>query len=160
MSPGRGLPLDGATGRAVRFVVTNLGGTLVETAVLWALCSWAFDSFAGRYLLAPLLAFQVAVLNNYTVAYLWVWRERVPRLWRDYCARLPRYEVSVVGAFAGRLALIALLGRMLRLDPVVCNLAALLVSGLFNFGSQERWVFAPQADGGPRECREIGASAG
>ena len=123
-----------------KFVLTNLSGTVVDTAVLLGL-SAVWTSPAALYLLAPVIAFEVATLSNFTLAYNWVWRERVEPSWNDFWARFVKFNLSVLGVFVARLGLIALLGFSSGLPVVVCNLIALTVSGLANFGAADQLVF-------------------
>lgn len=139
--------------RFLKFFLTNVSGTVVDTIALLAL-SKVFGSFVTLYLVAPVLAFEAAVLNNYTIAYFWIWGDRVERNWPDFARRLGDYHANALGVFLGRLALIAILGRWIGLDVVLCNLLALLVSGLFNFGSQDRVIFGS----GSRRRRSIGVN--
>ena len=135
-----------------KFVLTNLSGTVVDTAVLLAL-SAVLTSPAALYLLAPVIAFELATLNNFTLAYNWVWRERVEPSWKDFWTRFVKFNVSVLGVFLMRLGLIAALGFSLGLPVVVCNLIALTLSGLVNFGAADRLVFGGEAPVRPRPVR-------
>ena len=124
-----------------KFVLANLSGTVVDTAVLLGL-SVVWTSPAALYLLAPVIAFEVATLSNFTLAYNWVWRERVEPSCKDFWARFVKFNLSVLGVFVARLGLIALLGFSFGLPVVVCNMIALTVSGLANFGAADQLVFA------------------
>ena len=131
-----------------KFVLTNLSGTVVDTAVLLGL-SAVWSSPALLYLLAPVIAFELATLNNFTLAYNWVWRERVEPSWKDFWTRFVKFNVSVLGVFLMRLGLIAVLGFSLGLPVVVCNLIALTLSGLVNFGAADRLVCGGETPGRP-----------
>jgi putative flippase GtrA len=129
-------------GRFGRFVLVNASGTLLETVVLWAL-SRAWPSFGGSYLAAPVLAFECALLSNYTLSYVWVWRGQVAGTAADWASRLAPYHAGCAGVFLGRLGLVAAAGALLGVDVVLANFGALLLSGLASFGVQQRLVFSP-----------------
>jgi putative flippase GtrA len=126
--------------RSLRFVTTNLCGTVIETSVLAALGA-IWDRALLAYVLAPVLAFEVSVVHNFVASYLWVWPERVARGDRDLTRRLARYNLGVATVFLGRLALIVALGAGFGLPAAVSNLLALLVSGVVNYAVQDRIVF-------------------
>jgi putative flippase GtrA len=131
--------------RPLRFLLTNVSGTVLDTVVL-AVFSKLWSAPLLVYGAAPLVAFELAVLNNFTLAYFWVWGDRVRHRPRDYLARLGPYHANAFGVFAGRLVIILALGCALRLPVVVCNLLALLFSGLLSYGTQDRLVFRALAE--------------
>lgn len=123
-----------------RFVLTEGLGTVVDTAVLWLLSRYAFHSYAGDYLLAPVISFECAVFTNYCTASLFVWRDRmkqigVKRFFRKYVF----YNLSSSAVFLARMCVLLLLERFFGWDVVICNLVALCISGLANFSMAE-WV--------------------
>lgn len=121
-----------------RFVLAGSLGTAVDTAVLWLLSHFVFHRYAGDYLLAPLISFECAVFTNYCSAYFFVWRERRSGTKKFFMIYII-YNLSATGTFLLKMGFLLLLERLFSWHVVMCNLAALCVSGLINFSMGE-WV--------------------
>ena len=113
-------------------------GTLVDTFVLWILSDHVFtDGFWGEYIVSPVISFQCAVAVNYVISYFFVWKDRtrdrpdasVGRFFRLYL----KYNLTNSTVFLLRLGLLLLVERLTGWDVVVCNLTAMLFSGILNF---------------------------
>lgn len=113
-------------------------GTLVDTFVLWMLSDHVFtDGFWGEYIVSPVISFQCAVAVNYVISYFFVWKDRtrdrpdasVGRFFRLYL----KYNLTNSTVFLLRLGLLLLVERLTGWDVVVCNLTAMLFSGILNF---------------------------
>ncbi len=64
--------------KGVKFSVTSLLGTITDTVVLWVMSKYVFgDNHFEQYVLSPGISFECAVLVNYTVAFFYVWRDRL-----------------------------------------------------------------------------------
>ncbi|AEJ60345.1 hypothetical protein Spith_0058 [Spirochaeta thermophila DSM 6578] len=128
--------------RFLKFFASRLVGTGVDTFVLWLASSFLFSSYVGKYLVAPALSFEVAMLHNYTISYFWIWRKRIRhRGAADFFRRLLPYNLSVLFGFGVKMVLLLLLERLFHWDVVWCNLGALTVSGVINFFLGELVVF-------------------
>lgn len=130
--------------RYVKFIGTSLVGTLVDTLVLWLLSDFAFTKgYWGEYVISPALSFQSAVLVNFTISYFYVWKDRMDQergvgsYFRHYLA----YNLSCTSVFLVRLGAILLIERFTGWDVVICNLAAMCISGLVNFLLSNNLVF-------------------
>lgn len=115
-------------------------GTLVDTAVLWILSRYVFQQYVGEYLIAPVISFECAVFTNYCTAFFFVWGDRrksftAGRFWRKYVF----YNLSASGVFLIKMCFLLLFERLFGWGVVICNLAALCISGLINFSMGE-WV--------------------
>lgn len=113
-------------------------GTLVDTFVLWILSDHVFtDGFWGEYIVSPVISFQCAVAVNYVISYFFVWKDRtrdrpdasVGRFFRLYL----KYNLTNSTVFLLRLGLLLLVERFTGWDVVICNLTAMLFSGILNF---------------------------
>lgn len=113
-------------------------GTLVDTFVLWMLSDHVFtDGFWGEYIVSPVISFQCAVAVNYVISYFFVWKDRtrdrpdasVGRFFRLYL----KYNLTNSTVFLLRLGLLLLVERFTGWDVVICNLTAMLFSGILNF---------------------------
>lgn len=124
--------------RYVKYAGTSAFGTLVDTFVLWMLSDHVFtDGFWGEYIVSPVISFQCAVAVNYVISYFFVWKDRtrdrpdasVGRFFRLYL----KYNLTNSTVFLLRLGLLLLVERLTGWDVVVCNLTAMLFSGILNF---------------------------
>ena len=123
-----------------KFVLSGGLGTVVDTAVLWLLSHFIFRKYAGDYLIAPVISFECAVFTNYCTAFFFVWRDRVSqRTFRRFLGKYIYYNLSASGVFLIKMCILLLLERLFGWGVVICNLAALCVSGLMNFSMGE-WV--------------------
>ena len=125
-----------------RFVFSNSLGTLVDTLVRWVFSHFVFHGYTGQYLLSPFISFECAVLTNYLCSWHYIWHDRVkqytsPRFWRRYFY----YNLSSTGTFLVKMAFLLLFERIFGWNVVVCNLAALCLSGMLNFLMGECVIF-------------------
>ena len=123
--------------RFPKFVGVNAIGTIIDTAVLWLFSHFVFDGYVGEYVISPVISFECAVMSNYLFSYFGVWRER--RSAGSFVLKYIMYNISSSLVFMMKLGIILLLERMFGWNVVICNLAALCLSGLINFSLSE-WV--------------------
>ena len=128
--------------RLGKYASSSLIGTAVDMLVLW-LCSdfWLHD-YVGEYIISPCISFEAAVITNYLVAHFFVWHDRVSA--SPFVFVLPRflrYNVSCIFAFVVRLGISLLFQHWFQWDVVLCNLVAMLFSGLLNFTLQDCIIF-------------------
>ena len=145
-----------ATGplRFVEFFLTRNIGTLVDCAVLWLFADLVFKgSYVGENIISPTISFEAAVLVNYVTSCLWIWGPRIQgNRFRDHVRRFLTFNLSSVLGFLIKMALLLLCRHLFGWHVVVCNLAALTVSGFFNYFLAEVWVFGRRR---PRPSREL-----
>jgi putative flippase GtrA len=125
-----------------KFVSTNAIGTAVDTAALWLLATFVFESQTEQYVLAPILSFELAVLNNFSLSCFWIWKGRVQRTFRDFARRFLFYNLNSFLVFLLKLLLLLLVAVLFQLHVVYCNLIALSVTGLANFLIQDKLIFS------------------
>ena len=125
--------------RFPKFVGVNAIGTAVDTAVLWVFSHFVFDGYIGEYVISPIISFECAVLSNYLFSYFGVWRER--RSAGTFFWKYIMYNISSSLVFTMKLGVILLLERIFGWNVVICNLAALCLSGLINFSLSEWIIF-------------------
>jgi putative flippase GtrA len=118
-------------------VGVNAIGTIIDTAVLWLFSHFVFDGYVGEYVISPVISFECAVMSNYMFSYFGVWRER--RSAGSFVLKYIMYNISSSLVFTMKLGVILLLERLFGWNVVICNLAALCLSGLINFSLSE-WV--------------------
>ncbi len=124
-----------------KFILTNISGTVVDTVFLWLLSNTVFDTYFEKYVIAPAISFEIAVFNNYTNSYFWVWKERVLKNAKDFLRRLFFYNINSSVTLLIRLGLILFIEEMLHFQVVYCNLIALLFTGILNYFMQDKLIF-------------------
>ncbi len=128
--------------RLISFSASTLVGTAVDMLVLWLLSDFALTSYMGEYLLSPLISFECAVFANFVVAYFVVWRDRVrKRSLESFMRHFVGYNLSCTGGFLIKMCFLLVIEHFFALDVLLCNLIALMFSGLFNFAMNEWVVF-------------------
>ncbi len=134
--------------RLVSFSASTLVGTGVDMLVLWLLSDYALTTFMGEYLLSPLISFECAVLANFVVAYFVVWRDRIHRRSvGSFFRHFVGYNLSCTGGFLIKMCFLLLIEHFFAWDVLLCNLVALMFSGLFNFSMNEWVVFRKKIQG-------------
>jgi len=132
--------------RFIKFVVSRLLGTLVDTFVLWILTKFLFFSYVGQYITAPAISFEVAMFHNYLFSYFLIWYNDIPlKNSRDFFSRLIPYNISSLFGFSIKMGFLLLFERLFGWDVLWCNIAALLISGFVNFFLAEKVVFKKRA---------------
>lgn len=125
----------------IEFVVSRLFGTGVDTFVLWICSDFIFESYWNVYVLSPVISFEFAVMSNFICSYYWIWRKRLDKSTRDFWLRFIVFNLSSVVGFLVKMVFLLLFERIFGWDVVFCNLAALLISGLFNYFLADLLVF-------------------
>lgn len=125
-----------------KFILSNSAGTVVDTFILWILSRVVFYSYAGQYIISPALSFECAVFTNYLCSWHFIWRDRVKnynqsRFWNKYLY----YNLSSTGVFVIKMVFLLLFERFFGWQVVLCNLAALCISGIINFSMGEWIIF-------------------
>lgn len=127
-------------GKVPKFIVVNAIGTVVDTSVLWLCSHYLFFSYAGDYLLAPLISFECAVFVNFCCSFFFIWKDRVDRTsGRTFFRKYIVYNFSASMTFILKMGILLLLELFFGWNVVICNLAALCISGILNFSLGE-WV--------------------
>ena len=138
--------------RYVKFIGTNVVGTLTDTLVLWILSDFVFtNDYWGEYIISPIISFQCAVAVNFTISYFYVWKDRTvgrpdagrKRFFRLYLA----YNLSCSAVFLLRLGMMLLIEKFTSWDVVVCNLLAMCLSGILNFIIDNLLIFRKKRAG-------------
>ena len=138
--------------RYAKFAGTSVVGSIVDTLVLWLLSDLIFTrGYWGEYIISPLISFQCAVAVNYMISYFYVWKDRtrkrsdasVRRFFRLYGA----YNLSSSVVFLFRLGVLLLIERLFGWDVVICNLVAMLLSGIINFVINSLLIFKKKTEG-------------
>ena len=128
--------------RLLKYLCTTLLGTATDTLVLWIFSHYVFAEYVGQVIISPMISFECAVMVNFTTAFFFVWKERIPsKTKRTFFGHLWKYNLSCLTAFAVKMLLLVGIEKLTDWDVVICNLLALCLSGLVNFTINEKVVF-------------------
>ena len=126
----------------LQFVVSRLLGTGVDTLILWICSTFIFSSYWEVYVLSPIISFEFAVLSNFLCSYFWIWKSRIGRRsTSDFCIRFLMFNLSSGAGFLMKMFFRLIFQKIFGWDVIYCNLAALLISGLFNYFVADMLVF-------------------
>lgn len=136
---------------ARRFVVVGALGFVVQLTVFAALsrlgCSW---------LLATVVAVESAIAHNFVWHRRWTWGDRVASRGRAWLPDFFKFNAGTAfTSVAGNVAVMAIVLRLVRVDPIVANIIAVGVMSAANFLLADRWVFR-RHDGGTTRGRPGG----
>ena len=113
----------------LQFVVSRLLGTGVDTLILWICSTFIFSSYWEVYVLSPIISF-------------WIWKSRIGRRsTSDFCIRFLMFNLSSGAGFLMKMFFLLIFQKIFGWDVIYCNLAALLISGLFNYFVADMLVF-------------------
>ena len=126
----------------LKFLVTRLFGTGVDTLVLWVCSNYLLTSYWGSYIISPIISFEFAVMSNFLWSYFWIWSNRVENKCNSSFVRcFVNFNISAIGGFLIKMLFLLLFESVFGWGVVWCNLAALLISGFFNYFMTDIWVF-------------------
>jgi putative flippase GtrA len=120
----------------LQFVSTRLLGTGVDTLVLWICSDFIFSStYVGVNIISPTISFEAAVMSNFLCSYYWIWRNNsTNRGKKVFWRKFGLFNLSAVAGFLIKMGFLLLFEAIFGWDVIICNLVALLISGLLNFG--------------------------
>ena len=128
--------------RLVKQVLFTLPGTCVDMLVLWLCSDYLLSGYAGEYLLSPFISFECACVTNFLMLSHFVWGDRLVGI--DGSGRVRRYlgfNLSCTGVFLLKMGFLLLIHLLIKKDVLICNLLALVITGLVNFFLNDRFVF-------------------
>jgi len=126
----------------LKFFISRLLGTLIETVILWIFSTYLFFSYVGTYIVSPTISFEIVMFCNYVISYYWIWNKQISQKNTKYFfTRLALFNISSILGFLIKMGFLLLFERLFKWDVVYCNLIALLISGIVNFLLAERLVF-------------------
>ena len=128
--------------RWVRFNAVGAAGFMVQLGAVWL----SVELGEMSYVVATLLATEIAVVHNFVWHMRWTWMDR-PAAPTQIVRRFVRFNLTNGAvSLAGNASLVALLTDWMRMPYVAANVAGIAVCCILNFLLSELFVFAP-ADG-------------
>jgi putative flippase GtrA len=124
--------------RLLRFLLTGSAGFLCQIAALWLLVSM----FSVNYVLATIIAIELAIVFNYVLHEKWTWNDRPAATSGERWLRLARFNaMTALTSIVGGVVITAVLVESLGLPPVAANIISVVALGLFNFAGANSIVF-------------------
>jgi dolichol-phosphate mannosyltransferase len=119
----------------IRFNTVGILGVAVQLAVL----RFCTQVLGMQYVAATLVAVEFALLHNFGWHEMWTWKSLPSRGWP---VRLMRFQLgNGTISLASNAVLTFALHESVGLPVVAANLAAIVITGLLNFGLAKFWVF-------------------
>ena len=126
--------------RLPKFIGVNIIGTVVDTAVLWVFSHYILKGYIGEYIISPIISFEFAVMSNFLFSYFGVWKDRSQRhSSKAFAQKYVMYNLSSSAVFIIKMGLLLVVEFISGWNVILCNLAALCISGVVNFVLSE-WV--------------------
>ncbi len=124
------------SGRFGRFLLTGVLGFVCQLAALWVL-----HSLCGlHYVIATVLAVELAIVVNYVVHERWTWRDR--RSASGTLRRLLRFNaLTALISIGGGVLVTAFFVEAFTLNPVIANIVSVAGLGMLNFIGTDKLVF-------------------
>lgn len=122
----------------MRFNIVGGIGLVVQLSALALFRSW----LTVDYLLATLLAVEIAVIHNFLWHERFTWADRPALRPRESLVRLAKFNASNGGvSIVGNLILMRLLVGDAKINYVVANVVAIVSCSMANFFLGDRFVF-------------------
>lgn len=123
--------------RFLRFSLVGLSGVLVNQGVLYLLTQFILGE--RLYLVAAVIATEMALLNNFAWNELWAFRDK--QYTGSVSGRLVKFHGSrALGILIG-LSILYLLTDLAGIFYLISNLISIAVSTLVNYFTSDLWVW-------------------
>jgi putative flippase GtrA len=120
--------------RFARFALAGSGGFIVQVGTLAVLTVM----LGVNYLVATVIAVELAILLNFVWHYRWTWKDRPGSL----VDQLIRFNaLNAITSIFGSIFLTALFVETIGLHPVIANIASVVALSVINFIGADRLVF-------------------
>jgi putative flippase GtrA len=89
-----------------------------------------------------MISFEFAVFTNFIFSYYWIWHNRTTnKNFSNFVKHFFAFNLSSILGFLVKMLFLLLFEKTFGWSPVLCNFAALTISGLVNFTLSECIVF-------------------
>ena len=125
--------------RLLKFSMVGAAGIAVQLATLAALTGMAIN-----YLLATVLAVEMAILHNFFWHRRFTWSGRLSRSEQGATKSFIRFHLGngLISAI-GNLLIMRVLVGFLGIPVIAANISAITICWLANFFISDHWVFSP-----------------
>ena len=124
-----------------KFVMRGVAGAIADTSVLWILTTLFFHSYFTKYILSPVISYELGIAVTYIICYFWIWNHRVHNDKSDFFRLFFAYNFSLLISLIVKIGLLMLIYEIFHFHIVICNVIALCFSGIFSFFASEKFIF-------------------
>ena len=124
-----------------KFVIRGVAGAIVDTSVLWILTTLFFHSYFTKYILSPVISYELGIAVTYIICYFWIWNHRVHNDKSDFFRLFLAYNFALLISLIVKIVLLTLIYEIFHFHIVICNVIALCFSGIFSFFASEKFIF-------------------
>ncbi|MGQ9720646.1 MAG: GtrA family protein [Candidatus Jordarchaeum sp.] len=114
-------------------------GYMVDNLVFFMLSRY-ISSLVFLTFLVPFFSYELAMFNNYTLSYYWVWKDRRSKDVR-FIKKLIYYNITTFVPFIFRMVIFVHLFRVFGIEGIIANMIAVLFGVIFNFFVCEKYIF-------------------
>jgi dolichol-phosphate mannosyltransferase len=122
--------------RLIKFGIVGASGVVVNVGGLYL-----FTEFARiPYFVASVIAIELSILSNFTINFLWTWRDRSQegRLWE----KIVRYHIGAgATAVLGNYLILIALTEFFGMHYMISNLIGIAVGTVSNYLINDLWTF-------------------
>jgi dolichol-phosphate mannosyltransferase len=124
--------------RWIKFNAVGAAGFIVQIGAVWL----SVELGKMSYVVATLVATEIAVIHNFVWHVRWTWIDR-PATSMRICRRFAHFNLTNGAvSLAGNASLVALLSDWMMVPYVAANVAGIAVCCILNFLLSELFVFA------------------
>ncbi len=124
----KGLPVQ-----FIKFCIVGASGSLINLALLYSLTEFLHV----WYMMSAVLAFTIAVVNNFVWNKYWTFRNRAPEISRQFVS----FFVINVMSLSINLAVLYVLTEYCRIWYMAAQVVAILVAMSNNYWGSKRFIF-------------------
>ncbi len=124
-----------------KFVIRGVAGAIVDTSVLWILTTLFFHSYFTKYILSPVISYELGIAVTYIICYFWIWNHRVHNDKSSFLRLFLAYNFALLISLIVKIVLLTLIYEIFHFHIVICNVIALCFSGIFSFFASEKFIF-------------------
>lgn len=125
----------------IKFAIRGVAGAIVDTSVLWILATLFFHSYFTKYILSPVISYELGIAVTYIICYFWIWNHRVHKDKSDFLRLFLAYNFALLISLIVKIGLLTLIYEIFHFHIVICNVIALCFSGIFSFFASEKFIF-------------------
>lgn len=123
--------------RLRRFVTVGAVAAAVQTVLLWTFV----QVLGAHYLAAAVVAIEITIVLQYVLNNSWTFRPSRHRTLRSYATGLVRTNLVRGTAIPIQMAILYAFVEWVGLVPVVGNLGAIAISGVYRYYLDSRWTW-------------------
>jgi putative flippase GtrA len=125
----------------VKFIIRGIAGAIVDTFVLWILTTLFFHSYFTKYILSPIISYELGIAVTYIICYFWIWNHRVHNDKSDFLKLFLGYNFALLISLIVKIGLLTVINEIFHFHIVICNVLALCFSGIVSFFASEKFIF-------------------